>query len=121
MVPTAKANVIHNDQVLEIGTMVGLDVAFEAALSKLATGFSTGRYLGLRYGVTVVRSADARRISVFARELGGSDIVSFNLYRMKSGEDALRPCEMSSAKVVQFVKGYVVDAGEKDATRPSAR
>ena len=103
-------------QVLNVGAMVGLDDAFEAALSKLATGFSTGRYLGLRYGVTLARSADARRVSLFARELGGNDIVSFNLYSMQSGQEALRPCEMSSAKVVQFVKGYVVDAAE-DATR----
>ena len=104
-------------EVSDIGAMVRLDSAFEAALSKLSAGFSTGRYLGLRYGVTIARSADARRVSLFARDLGGTDIVSFNLYRMKSGEDALRPCEMSSAKVVQFVKGYVVDAGAKDATR----
>lgn len=104
-------------QVLNVGAMVGLDDAFETALSKLATGFSTGRYRGLRYGVTIARSADARRVSLFARELGGNDIVSFNLYRMQSGKDALRPCEMSSAKVVQFVKGYVIDAGAEDTTR----
>jgi hypothetical protein len=43
---------------------------------------------------------------LFARELGGSDIVSFNLYRTPADEVHLRPCEMSSAKVIDFVRGF---------------
>lgn len=84
------------------------DNAFTAALASLPDGFSTGHFQKVRYGVTITRSADARRISLFARELGGNDVVSFNLYRLKSGADGLKPCEMSSAKVVEFVKGYLV-------------
>ena len=90
---------------------------FDTAFKKLPEGYSRGVYEGRHFGVSVRRSEDGRRNSLFARELAGTDIVSFNLYRMKSGEDALRPCEMSSTKVVQFVKGYVVDAGAEDATR----
>lgn len=104
----------------DVDATVEVDDAFDAALSRLPLGFSTGRYDGLRYGVTVARSVDGRRISLFARELGGNDVVSFNLYRMTSGDDALRPCEMSSAKVIQFVRGYVLDKPPGDAaTRQS--
>jgi len=46
---------------------------------------------------------------LFARELGGSDIVSFNLYRTPAGRVHLRPCEMSSAKVIDFVRGFSAD------------
>jgi hypothetical protein len=45
-------------------------------------------------------------ISLFARALAGGDVVSFNLYRLRSGEDSLRPCEMPAEKVVAFVLGY---------------
>lgn len=92
----------------DTAAMIGTDDAFTAALASLPDGFSTGHFQKVRYRVTITRSADARRISLFARELGGNDVVSFNLYRLKSGVDGLRPCEMSSAKVVEFVKGYVV-------------
>lgn len=92
----------------DAAAMIGTDDAFHAALARLPDGFSTGHFQEVRYGVTITRSTDARRISLFARDLGGNDVVSFNLYRLKSGADGLRPCEMSSAKVVEFVKGYVV-------------
>jgi len=53
----------------------------------------------------VKRSTDLKRISLFAEDLSGTDIVSFNFYRLSEG-DALRPCEMSSEKVMAFVAGY---------------
>jgi hypothetical protein len=56
--------------------------------------------------VTVQRSDDGRRNSLFARDLAGTDIVSFNLYRVANGKTLLRPCEMSSEKVVSFVLGF---------------
>lgn len=82
------------------------DAAFEAALERLPRGFSEGFFDGRRYGVTVQRSDDGRRNSLFARDLAGTDIVSFNLYRMLDGDTLLRPCEMSSQKVVNFVLGF---------------
>ena len=94
---------------------IGTNDDFTAALANLPEGFSSGHFHNVRYGVTINRSADARRISLFARELGGNDIVSFNLYQLKSGADGLKPCEMSSAKVVEFVKGYLVGEPSKDA------
>lgn len=79
---------------------------FTAAFETLAEGYSEGVYEGRRYGLIVRRSEDGRRNSLFARELAGNDIVSFNLYRVTSGETSLKPCEMSSEKVVAFVLNF---------------
>jgi hypothetical protein len=82
-----------------------MTMTFQAALDLLPTGYSMGWFHGRSYGVTVSRSLDGKRVTLFARELGGQDIVSFNLYRLEDG-DALRPCEMSSQKVSDFVLGF---------------
>ena len=78
----------------------------DAAFAKLAEGYSEGAYEGRRFGVTVRRSEDGRRNSLFARELAGTDIVSFNLYRIASDRTLLKPCEMSAEKVVAFVLDF---------------
>jgi hypothetical protein len=80
--------------------------SFEPALALIPSGYSEGEFNGRRWGVTVRRDAEEKRIWLFAEDLSGKDIVSFNLYRMKSGALALKPCEMSSDKVVDFVHGY---------------
>jgi len=76
---------------------------FNAAFDKLPEGYSEGTYEGRRFGLTVRRSKDGRRNSLFAKDLAGNDIVSFNLYRFTSGRTSLKPCEMSARKVVAFV------------------
>lgn len=86
-----------------------LEQNFVSALAAIPSGYGEGVYEGLRYGVTVRKSRDGKRISLFARALAGGDVVSFNLYRLRSGEDSLRPCEMPAEKVVAFVLGYVPD------------
>jgi hypothetical protein len=84
-------------------------VEFDAAFAKLAEGYSEGAYEGRRFGLIVRRSGDGRRNSLFARELAGTDIVSFNLYRVTSGKTSLKPCEMSASKVVTFVLDFRPD------------
>jgi hypothetical protein len=88
-------------------TLVEQDL--HSVLAAISSGYGEGVYEGRRYGVAVRKSGDGKRISLFARALAGGDVVSFNLYRLKSGEDALRPCEMPAEKVVAFVLGYVPD------------
>lgn len=85
-----------------------LELFFEL-LGKLPTGYSEGHYADRRYGVTIEASVDNRRWRLFGRELGGTDIVSFNLYRPGSGRIILKPCEMPAEKVVAFVMGYQPD------------
>jgi hypothetical protein len=81
--------------------------AFLDRLGKLPNGFSRGIYGGSPYGVIIDRSTS--RTKLFARELGGREIVSFNLYRTPAGEVHLRPCEVSSAQVIDFVRGFSAD------------
>jgi hypothetical protein len=83
--------------------------AFERALEHFAEGYSQGVFDGSRWGVTVRRSPDQKRIWLYAEDLAGTDIVSFNLYRLENSGTALKPCEMSSDKVVAFVRGYLSD------------
>ncbi|NGO55891.1 hypothetical protein [Allomesorhizobium camelthorni] len=79
---------------------------FERALGALADGYSEGWFAGRRYGVTVRRSPDGRRTSLFARELAGNDFISFNLYRTAIGGTVLKPCEMAANKVTAFMLGF---------------
>jgi hypothetical protein len=83
--------------------------AFERALEHLPDGYSQGVFDGRRWGVTVRRSPDLKRIWLYAEDLAGTDIISFNLYRLENSGTALKPCEMSSDKVVAFVLGYLRD------------
>lgn len=77
--------------------------AFETALAAIPEGYSEGIYDGRRYGVSLRRSDDGRRNSLFARELAGTGVVSFNLYRLGGGNTSLKPCEMPAEKVRDFV------------------
>jgi hypothetical protein len=75
-----------------------LEQDFESALAAIPSGYGEGVHEGLRYGVAVRESRDRKRTSLFARALAGGDVVSFNLYRLRSGEDSLRTCEMPAEK-----------------------
>jgi hypothetical protein len=87
-------------------TAVYDEEAFLQALAAIPAGYSQGDFDGRRWGATVQRSPDEKRLWLFAEELAGGDIVSFNLYGLGNGRHALKPCEMSSQKVVAFVLGY---------------
>jgi len=82
------------------------EALFDEALARLRSGYSEGLFEGRRWGATVKRDADLRRIWLFAEDLAGKDIVSFNLYRLACGRLSLKPCEMSTRKVIAFVLGF---------------
>lgn len=73
-------------------------------LDRLPDGWSRVVYDGRAYGVTKALAADGKAISVYAEELGGTDVVSANVYRT-TGDDLLKPCEMPAAKVLAFLRG----------------
>ncbi|WP_183872524.1 hypothetical protein [Rhizobium sp. BK491] len=79
---------------------------FEHALAKLSDGYSEGRFQDRPWGVTVKRSPEGKRVWLYGEELGGTDVVSFNLYVLSGASLTLKPCEMSSSKVVDFVLGF---------------
>ncbi len=83
---------------------------FNDKLSQIPTAYTTGKFNDARYGVTVSREAGGKRVKLYAEELGGNDHISFNLYTLSSGVKALKPCEMSEAKVIAFVVGFQADA-----------
>ena len=81
---------------------------FERMLARLPSGYIEGTFDGRKWGVSIRRSDDGRRLWLFAEDLGATDIVSFNLYR-GIAQSFLKPCEMSSEKVVQFVREFQPD------------
>lgn len=85
------------------------DRDFLVAFDQLPVGSYGGTYNGRRYRLTKSRFAEARSQKLFAEELGGPDHVSFNLYRLATGEALLKPCEMTVDKVRAFVLGVVAD------------
>ncbi|MEO0601174.1 MAG: hypothetical protein AAF211_07045 [Myxococcota bacterium] len=66
-------------------------------------------YDGRRYAVSLHRADGGRRSRLFAEELGGTDHVSFNLFRLADGRALLKPCEMPETKVRRFVQELALD------------
>jgi len=83
-----------------------IPAAFEDALARLPDGYVDGNFRNRSWGVTVKRSEDGKRTWLYGQELSGTDIVSFNLYRLTGTGSILKPCEMSSAKVIDFILGF---------------
>jgi len=79
--------------------------AFLDAFDALPEGAFTGRSQGRRY--VVVRQVSGAVQKLVAEELGRSDHISLNLYRLASGA-RLKPCEMPEQKVLDFVLGLKV-------------
>ena len=80
--------------------------AFLDAFDALPQGTFTGMSGGRRYIVNRSDFAGGAAQKLVAEELGGSDYISLNLYRLASGT-LLKPCEMPEAKVVAFVLGFI--------------
>ncbi len=78
--------------------------AFLEAFDALPCGAFKGWYKGRRYLVLREDFADGAAQKLIARELGGPDYISLNLYRLTSGA-RLKPCEMPTEKVIKFVLG----------------
>lgn len=78
--------------------------SLRALFERLPEGWSEASYDGRRYGVTRTVRLGGRQQSVYAEELGGTDVISANLYLPEDGEEAFRPCEMPAAKVRAFLE-----------------
>ncbi|MBY5516201.1 hypothetical protein [Rhizobium leguminosarum] len=98
-------------------TPPSIQATFEDALAKLPEGYVDGHFCNRPWCVTVKRSEDGKRTWLYGEELSGGDIVSFNLYRLAGPGPILKPCEMSSAKVIDFVLGFE-PVTEKAASLP---
>ncbi|TAZ47083.1 hypothetical protein ELH75_31795 (plasmid) [Rhizobium leguminosarum] len=94
-----------------------IQATFEDAFAKLPDGYVDGHFGNRSWGVTVKRSQDGKRTWLCGEELSGSDIVSFNLYRLAGPGPTLKPCEMSSAKVIEFVLGFEPSTAKASSRR----
>lgn len=77
----------------------------ERLVDRVPEGWTVVLYDGRRYGLTRTTRAAGRSVSLLAEELGGTDVVSANVYRTSDG-DALKPCEMPEEKVLAFLRGW---------------
>ena len=78
---------------------------FAKRTQAIPLGYSTGLFQGNIYGINRAESQQGKAINLQARELGGSDYISFNLYELENCHRLLKPCEMSEQKVVDFIMG----------------
>jgi peptide-methionine (S)-S-oxide reductase len=73
---------------------------------RLPIGWSEASYDGRRYGVTRSVRLGGQVQSMYAEELGGTDVISANLYLPPGSDEQFRPCEMPAAKVRAFLEGW---------------
>ena len=79
-----------------------------ALVDRVPEGWTRVLYQGRPYGLSRTTRAGGHSVSLFAEELGGTDVVSGNVQRTSSG-DLLRPCEMPEPVVLAFLEGWVLD------------
>ena len=82
---------------------------FVERFDRLPIGAYGGTFNGSRYRIAKSQMANGRSQKLEAEELGGTDYISFNLYRLENGTALLKPCEMSETKVIDFVMRLDVD------------
>ena len=71
-------------------------------LKALQDGAYYVKYKDKKYLLNKETLLNSKLIKIYANELGGNDIVSGNYYTtIKDG--LLKPCEMSEAKVIDFI------------------
>ena len=74
-------------------------------LDRVPEGWTRVTYAGRPYGLARRTRVDGRVVALYAEELGGSDVVSANVWRTADG-DVLRPCEMPEQVVRDFLAGW---------------
>ena len=85
------------------------DPSFIAKFDSLPLGGYGGSAHGLRWRVTKTQLAYGRSQKLEAEELGGTGYISFNLYRLASGQAILKPCEIPSEDVTAFIADLTID------------
>ena len=78
-------------------------------IQQLPQGYSEVAYRGSRYSVVRTDFNQGKSLKVFAQNLGGTDFISFNYY-LTAQSQLLKPCEMPTQKVLDFLHGYALIA-----------
>ncbi|WP_223623893.1 peptide methionine sulfoxide reductase [Microbacterium sp. EST19A] len=74
-------------------------------VERVPEGWTRVTYDGRPYGLSRTTRIGGRVITITAEELGGTDLVSANVYRTTAA-DHLRACEMPDEKVIAFLRGW---------------
>lgn len=83
-----------------------LDAAELAVLvDRIPEGWTRVEVDGRAYGLTRTTHTGGRSVSLYAEELGGSDVVSANVWLLHGGA-VLKPCEMPAETVERFLRGW---------------
>jgi len=72
-------------------------------------GYSKGIYLNRTYGITKTTYNSGKSFKIYGNELGGTNFISLNYY-ITNEKHLLKPCEMPNEKVVEFLKGVVLES-----------
>jgi len=78
-------------------------------IQSLPIQYVEGIYQNRRYGISKTVFNNGKSFKIFAEELGGNDFISLNFY-VTSQKEILKPCEMESQKVVQFLRQVVINS-----------
>lgn len=76
-----------------------------ALVDRVPPGWTEVEYGGSAWGLTRTDHAGGATSTLFAEQLGGTGVVSANVWRTSGGE-VLRPCEMPAAVVLDFLRGW---------------
>lgn len=76
-------------------------------IDAIPEGYSLGSYRNSTYGITKTSFNSGKSIKIYGDELGRNDFVGLNYY-ITTKKNLLKPCEMSEAKVVDFLKNVLL-------------
>ncbi|MCM4172870.1 peptide methionine sulfoxide reductase [Arenibacter sp. TNZ] len=76
-------------------------------IKAIPLGYSNVLFENKKYAVTRSDYNKGKSIKVYAEELGGNDFISFNFY-ITNKMEKLNPCEMPEAKVINFVRNFLL-------------
>ncbi len=100
--------------------MNAADQHLERLVDRVPEGWTRVAYEGRTYGLSRTTHVNGRSITILARELGGSDLISANIYATPSNGHQLRACEMPDQKVLDFLRGWTASpAPRTDREGPS--
>lgn len=88
-------------------------------VDRVPEGWTEVSYEDRGYGLSRTTRANGKVVSVLARELGGSDLVSANIYTTSKGHQ-LHACEMPDRKVLDFLAGWQLPRTSNAGQRPPA-
>lgn len=74
-------------------------------VDRVPEGWTMVVFDGRSYALTRTTRVGGRSVTIFAEELGGTDVISANIFRT-SGTDQLKACEMPDVKVLEFLRGW---------------